>query len=459
MSRVLAPCIVASASSARLASSAWSRWSGFRSLMGLALVGLLLLAGAAPAAATTRMTWADLPQSTTGSFARALAPPQFRFPEDFGPHTDFQTEWWYTTGNLETAEGRPFGFQFTVFRQALAAPSATVSSSSAAGSAAGGSAAASPEAASSGSASPAGESPAAATGPRSPWRTPQIYSAHVTVSDIAENRFHHRERFARGALGLAGAESAPLRVWLNDWELRALDPQARRLRLAADAGEMAINLEIGTSRAPVLQGERGLSRKGPEPGNASYYYSLIQQPTSGSLRIADRAYTVTGVSWTDHEIFTNSLSPGTVGWDWFSAQFDDGSALMLYDLRHEGGGREAESSGLWIPAGDGAPVPLSADDLGLTVSASWRSPHSGATYPAGWRLQIPRLDLALAIEPAMADQELSTTSATYWEGAVRYRGHQGATALRGRGYVELTGYADRLDQRLAARPAPADRGE
>jgi predicted secreted hydrolase len=432
--------------------------------MGLALVGLLLLAGAAPAAATTRMTWADLPQSTTGSFARALAPPQFRFPEDFGPHTDFQTEWWYTTGNLETAEGRPFGFQFTVFRQALAAPSATASSSSsssssAAGSAAGGSAAASPEAASSGSASPAGESPAAATGPRSPWRTPQIYSAHVTVSDIAENRFHHRERFARGALGLAGAEPAPLRVWLNDWELRALDPQARRLRLAADAGEMAINLEIGTSRAPVLQGERGLSRKGPEPGNASFYYSLIQQPTSGSLRIGDRTYTVTGVSWTDHEIFTNSLSPGTVGWDWFSAQFDDGSALMLYDLRHEGGGREAESSGLWIPAGDGAPVPLSADDLGLTVSASWRSPHSAATYPAGWRLQIPRLDLALAIEPAMADQELSTTSATYWEGAVRYRGHQGATALRGRGYVELTGYADRLDQRLAARPAPADRGE
>jgi predicted secreted hydrolase len=132
-----------------------------------------------------------------------------------------------------------------------------------------------------------------------------------------------------------------------------------------------------------------------------------------------------------------------VGWDWFSAQFDDGSALMLYGLRHEDGGKEPLSGGRWIGAGE--EVELGADDYRLEVTDTWRSPHSGARYPAAWTLTIPRLDLALAITPRMADQELTTTSATYWEGALRYAGRRGEQPLQGRGYGELTGYADRLD--------------
>jgi len=375
-------------------------------LLALVAVLWLTLAGPAPVAASSRIQWGEVPAPQ--GFARALTPRQWRFPADFGAHPDHQTEWWYYTGNLETAAGRPFGYQFTIFRQALV-----------------------PEA-------PTGR---ASGGGGSAWRTPQVYSAHFTVSDIAADSFLQDERFARGALGLAGAEADPYAVWLNDWRISAEGPD--RVRLQAATGAMAIDLTLRQSRPPVLQGQDGLSRKGPEAGNASHYYSLVQQPTEGTITVAGRDHAVHGVSWKDHEFSTSVLSPGTVGWDWFSAQFEDGAALMLYGLRKEDGGKEPFSGGRWI---DGeAELELGAEDFQLTVTNTWRSPRSGARYPASWHLTIPRLDLELAITPQMADQELSTTSATYWEGALRYGGHRGEQPLRGRGYGELTGYADRLD--------------
>ncbi|MDM7953158.1 MAG: lipocalin-like domain-containing protein [Cyanobium sp. CZS 25K] len=376
-----------------------------RILVALVALALLLLAGPSPAGASS-IQWGEVPAPE--GFVRALTPRPWRFPADFAAHPEYQTEWWYYTGNLESDEGRPFGYQFTIFRQALQAEA------------------------------PGGT---ADDGQSSPWRTPQVYSAHVTVSDIAADTFLQEERFARGALGLAGAASDPYAVWLNDWRIDAEGPD--RVRLRAGTGAMAIDLSLGQSRPPVLQGRDGLSRKGPEPGNASHYYSLVQQPTDGSITVAGRTHAVHGVSWKDHEFSTSVLSPGTVGWDWFSAQFDDGSALMLYGLRGEDGSKEPFSGGRWIDGQD--EVALDADDFELTVTGRWHSPHSGARYPAAWTLRVPRLDLTLAITPLMADQELITTSATYWEGALRYEGQRGERPLRGRGYGELTGYADRLD--------------
>ena len=381
------------------------------------LLFVLSLSQAPATLASTQIEWAEKLEHSDGGFQRALKPPAWDFPTDFGPHPEYQTEWWYYTGNLEDDNGRPFGFQFTVFRQGLT-----------------------PQ--------PAGGASAMAT---TGWRTPQVYSAHFTVSDIQSDQFQHQERFSRGAQGIAGASADPYRVWLNDWQIRALDPEAKNVTLRASTEQMAIDLQLGNNRAPVLQGNGGLSQKGPEAGNASLYYSLIQQPTSGLLRLGDHTYDVHGVSWKDHEIFTNSLSKDTVGWDWFSAQFDDGSALMLYGLRHEDGNLAAESNGLWIPADAKTPVSLSPSDIDQKIISHWRSPHSGATYPAGWEVKIPRLDLVLSVEPMMADQELSTASAIYWEGAVRYQGQQASNSLNGRGYAELTGYADRLDGLLGSK--------
>lgn len=382
-------------------------------LLALAALLLLGLGSPTPAGASSGIRWGEAPEPE--GFVRAFTPRPWRFPADFGAHPEYRTEWWYYTGNLESDEGRPFGYQLTIFRQALA-PDA-------------------PD----GPAAPSAQGAAASAGSR--WRTPQVYSAHFTVSDIATDTFLQEERFARGALGLAGAEADPYAVWLNDWRISAEGPDRVRLRAVTDA--MAIDLSLTQSRPPVLQGQEGLSRKGPEAGNASHYYSLVQQPTEGSVTVAGREHAVRGVSWKDHEFSTSVLSPGTVGWDWFSAQFEDGSALMLYGLRREDGGKEPFSGGRWID-GD-HDVELGAEDYDLTATATWRSPRSGARYPAAWTLTVPRLDLELVITPQMADQELTTASATYWEGALRYRGHRGEQPLLGRGYGELTGYADRLD--------------
>lgn len=375
-------------------------------LLGLALLPVL------PAAASTRLTWLEAPVADTAGFRKAIAPQPWQFPQDFGPHNDYQTEWWYHTGNLETATGRPFGFQLTFFRQAL--------------------------------------TPDQASSAQSHWRSRQVYSAHFTISDVAEQRFYPAERFSRRSIGLAGAEANPYHVWLEDWSVTEIAPGT--VRLQAQTSEVALDLQVSQSLPPVLQGDRGFSQKGVEPGNASYYYSLVQQPTQGTITVNGQVYDVTGVTWKDHEYSTSSLSSGTVGWDWFSLQFDNGTALMLYLLRHDDGTLEPTSAGTFIAA-DGTTTPLTWQDWQLQVLDTWKSPNSKATYPAKWKLTIPKLALTLQGQPLMPNQELNTSTATYWEGAVAFQGTEGNRPLSGKGYVELTGYADRLDALLSARTA------
>jgi predicted secreted hydrolase len=368
----------------------------------------VFLGSVGSAIAANSVTWQMLP-AASGEYRKAIALPDWHFPEDFGPHNDYQTEWWYYTGNLKTEDDRPFGFQLTFFRQAISPTTATESASSA-------------------------------------WRTHQIYSAHFTVSDLADKGFYVDERFSRNAIGLAGAEAMPYRVWLNDWSATELEPGV--VRLQAQSEEVAIDLTVQQTRPPVLQGDRGLSIKGLEPGNASYYYSLVQQPTAGTMTIQGKSFPVQGKTWTDHEYSTSALTAGTVGWDWFSIQLEDGSALMLYQLRHEDGTPEITSAGTFVSA-SGETTHLNHDDWTIRVLKTWKSPRSKAVYPAQWQIRIPRLDLVLEGRSLLADQELNTSTATYWEGATTFEGTRQDQPIRGEGYVELTGYATRLDSLLS----------
>lgn len=376
----------------------------------IALVGFCFIPVQSVDASSTQLTWLETAPADTSEFRKATTPQTWHFPDDFGPHDQYQTEWWYYTGNLE-ASGRPFGFQLTFFRQALAPSVSPI------------------------------ETP-------SHWRNNQIYSAHFTISDIAQNQFYPDDRFSRSGANLAGATATPYQVWLENWSATEIAPG--KVQLQAQSSDVALNLIVEQKIPPVLHGDRGLSVKGLEPGNASYYYSLVQQPTAGTVTIKGRSYDVTGVTWKDHEYSTSSLSPGTVGWDWFSMQFDNGSALMLYLLRHEDGTLESTSGGTYITT-TGETQPLSWQDWQIEVLDTWKSPRSKAVYPAQWSIAIPKLDLTLQAKPMMSNQELNTATATYWEGAVAFEGMQQGQALQGTGYVELTGYADRLDALLSAR--------
>jgi predicted secreted hydrolase len=330
-------------------------------------------------------------------FTRALEPRELAFPADHGPHPEFQTEWWYFTGTLADDTGREYGYQLTFFRRALAFEAPTLDSA---------------------------------------WSARDVFMAHFTLADASKDSFEAHERFERGALGLAGASAAPFGVWLRDWRL---DIQSDgRMQLHAAEQDLALDLALEPSSAVVLQGERGLSRKGAQPGNASYYYSIPRMRSTGTLTRGGSRLAVSGESWFDREWSTSALEEGQVGWDWFALRLDDGSELMLYRMRRADGSADPFSSGTFTRLG-ADPRRLDSEDFRITELARWTSPQSGASYPNRWTLEVPSLGLTCTLTPLVASCEL-LAAVRYWEGAVRVEGSRSGSTVGGRGFVELTGY-------------------
>jgi predicted secreted hydrolase len=360
----------------------------------LALLCASALAGAPPVQVN------GLLGEPAAGFAQVAGPRPFSFPADQGPHPEYRQEWWYTTGNLETADGERFGFELTFFRYALTPP---------------------------------GTRPAGA----SAWRTGEIYLAHFAVTDVAAGRFRYAQKTSRAALGLAGAVADPLHVWVDDWYLKVAPGVPSSWLLHAGGEGYELELELDASGAPVLNGVEGFSAKSATAGDASYYYSLPRIGVRGRVLREGRPIPVTGLAWFDREWGSGALGRGEVGWDWFAVQLQDGSSLMFYALRDARGGLDPHSAGTFVDRA-GTVQALSSAEVSLEVTDHWRSP-AGVRYPSAWRLSVPQLRLELAIHPLLADQELGTTP-RYWEGAVDVRGMRAGEPLGGRGYVELVGY-------------------
>lgn len=346
-------------------------------------------------------------QAPIEGFIRVDGTRTLNFPADFGPHPAYQTEWWYYTGNLDTAEGRHFGYELTFFRVAMLPPDQT---------------------------------PARA----SDWATNQIYMAHFALTDVERSEFHAFQRLARGAAGLAGAEAQPYQVWLEDWSVR--QSGSDYFLLTASNEGLRVELQLTDEKGPVLQGDGGTSRKGEDPNNASYYYSQTRLITEGEIQIGNEIFQVNGLSWKDHEFSTNALESGQVGWDWFSIQLDDGYEIMLYQIRRDDGSIDPFSSGTLIDP-DGNTQPLAREDFEIETRDTWRSPHSDAVYPMVWNIRIPSANLELELTPYLRDQELNL-STIYWEGAVRASGLHNDEVVTGVGYVEMTGYDEPLSSGL-----------
>ena len=373
----------------------------------LSCVWVCVACGAQPAAPLqTQLTLAEsLNRTDMTGFLRADKPRQFAFPADHGPHDGYAVEWWYYTGNLRDASGREFGYQFTIFRSAFRPPT-----------------------------------PDASGAPQSAWRGATAYMAQLAVTAVADQQFFAYERFDRDALGIAGAQAAPFKVWLDDWHVASATPDVAQVQLRAAHGAVALDLQLDNSMPPVLQGNAGLSQKSAGVGNASYYYSVPRMATTGTLTIAGQAYQVTGTSWMDREWSTSALAADQVGWDWFAVHFDDGSDVMLYHLRRRDGSIDPYSGGSWRDA-SGSVTTFTSADIELNPVGEWTSPHTGANYPATWQLRIARMGLDVTVTPLLADQELPVT-VRYWEGAVAVTGQRANHAIKGNGYLEMTGYAD-----------------
>lgn len=328
-------------------------------------------------------------------FKRVLAPREFHFPEDHGPHPDYATEWWYFTGNVENQEGEELGYQITLFRVGLKAGLPSKDSE---------------------------------------WRSHQVFMGHLAVSDLSERKHHSEERFSRMNLGLAGARSTPLKVWLGEWSINGgHDKGLFPIRLTAQGENIAIDLRLTSKgKFPVLQGDRGFSRKGYGQGNASYYYSYTRLMTEGEIRIGERTERVRGNSWFDREWSSSALASDQAGWDWLALQLDDGRDLMFYRMRDHQGKAQIFSNGVLVDK-LGQSVKLNLKNTNLVPTDYW--PNSeGVRYPIAWQLEVPEHQLSISIRAAFEDQEMDH-SVRYWEGVVKVSGTQS-----GVGYLEMSGY-------------------
>lgn len=318
-------------------------------------------------------------------YHEALPNYPYSFPRDHFEHPDYRTEWWYYTGNLQDAQGRHYGFELVFFRQ--------------------------------------GARTATPTANQSAWRIDDLYLAHAAITKIDENQFHYAERLNRAGPGIAGASFAAKRIWNGNWQTQWTGDSQHLIALAED---FRLDLQLQPTKPFVIHGLNGVSQKAEGAGRASHYVSFPRLKVSGTLD----SEAVHGEAWMDHEWFTEQLDKAQSGWDWFSAQFNDGTELMLFDLRRKDGKPDAYSAGTFIDRA-GHPHHLSASDFLLRPTAYWKR------YPIEWKIAIPSLKVNVVCKAALEKQELQTKAGatTYWEGAVTYSGtHQG------RGYLEMTGY-------------------
>ena len=278
-------------------------------------------------------------------------------------------------------------------------------------------------------------------GHRSAWAPHTLILAHAALTDETGGTFRYDERVARPSLGLAGADTARYRVWLEDWSA-GLGRGNREHVLRAAARDFGLRLTLDPRKPPVIHGTNGVSRKGDGPAEASHYVSMTRLAARGEVIADGDTLAASGEAWMDHEFGSGALAPGQQGWDWFALRLADGRDLMLYSLRLSQGSIEPQSSGTLVAA-NGSATHLTRDEFEITATGHWRSPHSGATYPSGWRVRVPGKGIDVVVEPTVRDQELMTRSTggvTYWEGSVSVRGTPPRDAITGRGYVELTGY-------------------
>ena len=341
------------------------------------LLILLLLAGFAPA----------------DDYAVVRPGVALSFPRDHGAHPDFRTEWWYATGWLRTADGRDLGFQVTFFRTRPPG---------------------------------VGDNPSAFA-PR------QVMFAHAALSDPKLGRLRHAQRIARAGFGLAGARVGDTDVVIDDWVLVRGRDGVFRTKVQGDG--FALDLALAPTQPVLPQGRGGYSQKGPDPREASHYYSVPQLKVAGTLHEAGKPVAVTGTAWLDREWSSTLLNPRAVGWDWLGLNMDDGGALKLFRVRDAAGGM-VWAGGSYRAKG-GAVIALTPGDVRWSAGAVWRSPRTGARYPVAPQVTVMLRGkpMVLQVKPLFADQELDSRAGggpVYWEGAVRVPG--------GRGYLEMTGY-------------------
>ncbi len=326
--------------------------------------------------------------------AHALPLKTLAFPRDRGAHPDFRTEWWYITGQA-TSGKRVFGFQLTFFRSRVDSTQAMSSK----------------------------------------FAARQLVFAHAAITDVDGKKLWHDQRISRDGFGVASTSETDMAIRLRDWSLESKGP---RYTANLVAGDFAIQLQFSETQAVLLQGKQGLSRKGPDEKQASYYYSQPQLATTGTLQVKGQSFEVTGKAWLDHEWSQELLHPAAAGWDWIGMNLDDGSALTAFRLRNKAGDALWDGGSFRSPKSD--VYVFTRGEVIFKPTRLWKSPLTQTTYPVEWMVRTPA-DF-YTVRAVIDNQELDSrqsTGAIYWEGLSELIDSNGKRV--GSGYLEMTGYA------------------
>jgi len=232
----------------------------------------------------------------------------------------------------------------------------------------------------------------------------------------------------------------------SPWEMQGLGVVHG---LDAMANDFGISLSLGDRRAaPVLHDGDGWVDFG-EAGS-SYYYSQPRMDATGTLTLDGQSMAVRGSAWFDHQ-WGDFIAVGGGGWDWFAVNMSDGTDLTV-SLVRAADGTYPLAYGTLV-AWDGKVKHLSSEDFTVESLGTWTSPHTGATYPSGWLIDVPAqplnpAQLLITLTPTVLDQELDTRETTgviYWEGSqnvtAKWVTATSTEEFEGEAYVELTGYA------------------
>ncbi|HXN24714.1 MAG TPA: lipocalin-like domain-containing protein [Candidatus Dormibacteraeota bacterium] len=351
-------------------------------------------------------------QPLAAQYRAALPGYRYVFPRDHFSHPEFQTEWWYYTGNLKATDGHRFGFELTFFRHGVArdVPKNAAKSSA--------------------------------------WDVHDVYFAHLALSDLDSGKFYPTARTNRTGPGIAGISESSGRIWNGNWQIKWKNNDQE---LQAIAEQFQLYFLMRSEKEPIIHGENGVSQKADAPGRASHYISLTRLTTTGSIELFGQKRAVSGLAWMDHEFFTNQLGAEQTGWDWLSLQLENKTELMLFRIRRKNGSIDRFSAGTFVDP-QGKPTHLKATQFTLEpLGETWKSKATNAVYPIRWKIAIPGLGIELEAKTLLASQELTSNTRfvpNYWEGAILLTGKERSHSLHGAGYLEMTGY-DRPDGALA----------
>lgn len=347
----------------------------------------------------------------TKTFNKVVPGREFSFPRDHGEHPEFETEWWYYTGHLETNNNEMFGFQLTFFRVSLNKE----------------------------------------TSSNSKWHTNSIHLAHFALTDEVNKKFYHFEKTNRESFGLAGSSPDALNIWngskkndANKWQSFM---EGEKIFIDVKEDEIHLKLQVKPKKPLILQGDNGFSKKGADEGEASYYYSYTRLVGDGTLNLNDKDYKIKNASlWMDREFTSSKLAQATEGWDWFAIQLNDNTEIMVYQLRDKKNNPNEFSSGTFVDT-NGNKINLNHNDFKIEVLSYWKSKNTNIKYPSEWNIKIPKLNKSLNIKPVLPEQELTTertTNVSYWEGRAKVYDNSKPSEKEnnqlGNAYVELVGY-------------------